>query len=169
MALTAGAICTCALAVGFLVWCAYRARVRAARIQPRRSSHGKPTSPKMLAATSMEKPPANVRVKYTTDTLQVAGSYVVYTIELTWAGGVHKVIERRYSEFDHLVAQVKKQMKALKTSNISLPPLPRKSILLNFDDSFLEGRRRGLEGFMGFVARHPVISEFVCVREFCGL
>ncbi|CAK4075453.1 unnamed protein product [Aphanomyces euteiches] len=162
IALTLGAVVTALLAVGFLGWCSYRAR-KAARIVPRRSSNSYTSN---CSVTKSSKPTA-INVRYTRDTLPIAGSYIVYTIELSWETK-KKVVEKRYSDFDHLFASLKKEMKMLKAP-IALPPMPRKSFLFNFDANFLESRRQGLQVFLEFVVRHPVVSEFASVRTFCGM
>ncbi|KAG9414371.1 PX domain-containing protein ypt35 [Aphanomyces cochlioides] len=164
--LTLGAVAIALTIVGFIGWCSYHARRTKARILPRQDSSQLTTQSSSPRSTKSTKPTA-IQVRYTRDTLPIAGSYIVFTIELSWEAK-KKVVEKRYSDFDQLFATLKKEMKPMKVP-IALPPMPRKSLLFKFDEAFLESRRQGLQFFLEFVMRHPILSEFASVRAFCGL
>ncbi|KAF0775069.1 hypothetical protein DYB28_009643 [Aphanomyces astaci] len=175
VALTVGAAFTFTTALAFMAWCMFVAR-NAHRIHPEGGIIGKtmPLSPRSCKDVAGDASlshghhqPTSVHVKYTRDTLPIARSYVVYTIELMYPSHSKVVLEKRYSEFDHLAMEVKKHARALHVDvHVSLPP---KTLLYNSSESFLEHRRHGLQEFLRHLTRHPVLSQLVCVREFCRL
>ncbi|RHY15506.1 hypothetical protein DYB32_010755 [Aphanomyces invadans] len=171
LALTVGAASAIVTVLAFIVWCTYRAgsrhRIQAAIPKPTSSAHALKSTDGAVASLQ----PTSVQVTFSRDTLPIAGSYVVYTIELVYASRgaspLKIVLEKRYSDFDHLASHVKKQAKAL---HVDMPvALPRKTLLFNSSDTFLEQRRHGLQEFLVHLTRHPVLSQLVCVREFCRL
>ncbi|ODV94641.1 hypothetical protein PACTADRAFT_59033 [Pachysolen tannophilus NRRL Y-2460] len=68
-------------------------------------------------------------------------------------------VRRRYSDFDSF-----RKILELESSRVVIPRLPEKSINFlsfhsnNFDDEFIEERRKGLEKFLIVVAGHPLLQ-----------
>lgn len=68
-------------------------------------------------------------------------------------------VRRRYSDFDAF-----RKILELESSRVVLPKLPEKSINFmnfhssNFDDEFIQERRKGLEKFLRVVATHPLLQ-----------
>ena len=76
-------------------------------------------------------------------------NYIIYTLNGTDSNGQFKV-ERRYSDFEAL----RKTLLA-RWPGCFIPPIPPKKTIGNFDQSFIEERRRFLDLFCKRIAQLP--------------
>ncbi|CDK25532.1 unnamed protein product [Kuraishia capsulata CBS 1993] len=85
--------------------------------------------------------------------------YVVYSIRLETVQGTKIVLRKRFSEF------VKLREELLQIQQ-NVPSLPAKTVGRQFDNSFIEHRRRGLEFFLTAVLLDPTLSNTAPIKRF---
>ena len=89
-------------------------------------------------------------------------SFMTYKVN-TSSDGPGLTVVRRYNQFVWLRAQLSRA-----APGAIVPPLPDKTVAskYNFEPSFIEMRRRGLERFLLRVAAHAELSKLDCMRTF---
>ncbi len=78
-------------------------------------------------------------------------AFIIYNIKTE---KLPNVINRRYNQFLWLYNCLKERY-----PNICLPTLPEKTMTGNFDENFIERRKRQLELWLNRLSAHPVIRE----------
>lgn len=72
-------------------------------------------------------------------------------------------INKRYSEFDQLRAEL---VKSFPQSESAIPALPRKSFISRYRPEFLEKRRVGLANFLNCVLLNPEFAGSPILKDF---
>ncbi|KAJ1918826.1 hypothetical protein H4219_002365 [Mycoemilia scoparia] len=105
---------------------------------------------------SGDRPPiTDVRIKGHETIGKGINTHTIYLVHVTWLNRATTKIRRRYNEFVLLRETLVTKFKEFRRS---IPPLPPKRVVGNFDEEFLQEREDGLQYFLRVVSRHQVLG-----------
>ncbi|KAK3648809.1 PX domain-containing protein ypt35 [Elasticomyces elasticus] len=91
------------------------------------------------------------------------GAYIVWTITIRTLYGGDIELNKRYSEFDQLRADL---VASFPGAEAMIPKLPRKSVVSRFRPKFLDQRKAGLQQFLNCILLNPEFAASPVVKEF---